>query len=148
MRSRNLLLCHSPLASEFDLQGLTEHGQGSKPCDTVQARLDVEERRRQPSALLIGGPPAIDLVGALANQGIDRFEAVRRLQAPPQRPEHPKPVQRQGLLEPLIETGHRRFVQKLQFVSESEQRGLRLRVGRCLIRRLEHPAPSMTTRRP
>lgn len=141
MRSRNLLFGQSLLCTEFDLKGLTEYGQGSKPCDAVQAWLDVEECRSQPPPFLIGGAPAIDLVGPLANQGIDRFETVGRLQTPPQRPEHPQPMQRQGLLQPLVETAHRRFVQPREFLPQPEQGSLRQGIGRLLIRGLEPPTP-------
>ncbi|MCZ7624750.1 MAG: hypothetical protein M5R38_01900 [Candidatus Methylomirabilis sp.] len=56
MRSPNLLFGQSCLCTEFDLQRLTEYGQRSKSRDAVQARLDVEERRRSRRCGVPGRP--------------------------------------------------------------------------------------------
>lgn len=111
------------------------------PLDPPEARLDIEERRGQPAVLPVRGAPPRDPIGPVAHLGQDGFEAVGGLEAPAHRPEHPQPVQGEGLLAPLVETLHRRLVQEAELGPQLEQRGLRLGIARPLVGRLELPAP-------
>ena len=70
----------------------------------------------------------IDFVGDLAELGVDRFQGVRRLQADPQCLEESQSMQRERLLEALVQTGHRRGIEYAQLFAPGPKRGLRLLV--------------------
>ena len=120
--------CHLP--PELRLQRLVEERQGLEALDPAQPRLDVEERGGQPAVFLLRGAPVRDLPGPLADERVDGFEAVRGLQADPQGPKDPEPVQRERLLEPLVEALHGRCIHEAQFLAHPEERRLRLGVAR------------------
>ena len=62
-----------------------------------QAWFDVDERRRQPALPLARVLPMIDLRAPFLDEGIDRFQAIRRLERTAQDPVHAESM-REGLL--------------------------------------------------
>ena len=62
-----------------------------------QAWFDVDERRRQPALPLARVLPMIDLRAPFLDEGIDRFQAIRRLERTAQDPVHAESMQREGL---------------------------------------------------
>ena len=82
------------LASQFGVERSPQERQRPEPFDPTQSRLDVQEGRGEPALFLIRGAPAINLIGALPQEGIDRFEAVGRLQAHAEPGEQSQAVQR------------------------------------------------------
>ena len=109
--------------------------------DPPQARFDVQQRRGHPPLLLVTGPPAIDLVGPLADLGHDRLQTVGGLQAAAQGLEQSQPVQGQGLLEPLVQARDRGGVDEAELLPEPVEGRLRLGVARLLVGCLELPPP-------
>ena len=88
---------------DLSLKCLAQEGQVPVALDPVQARLDAEQRTGDPAVFLFGGSPPIDLVGVGPDLRQERLNAVGRLQADAQGAEQPQPVQRERLLEPLVE---------------------------------------------
>jgi len=133
MLLRSLSCWFTGMATDRALQGGSEERQGPEAPNPTEARLDVEERGREPALLLVRGAPVRDLVRPVADQGVDGFEAVGGLQADPQGPEDPEPVQGEGFLESLLQTLHGRFVYEPQFLAEPEERCLGLGVARVRV---------------
>ena len=61
---------------------------------------------------------------------IEILYAVGRLKAPAKLFEYAKLVKRQGFLQPLIQTGNRRLVDELEFLTDRQQLSLCLGIGR------------------
>lgn len=72
--------------------------------------------------LLVGRAPVIDLVGDLAELGIERFQAVGGLQADPKRLEETQTMQCERFLEAFVQTGHRRGIEQPQLFAQGEER--------------------------
>lgn len=141
MRLCSLGIRSRSLPSDHGLQSAPKGGQRAEPLDAPQAGFDVLQGGSQPPLLLLGGPPAIDLGGPLLNQGIQRFEAVRRLQTHAQLQEDAQAVEGERFLQPFVQALHRGLVHEPEILPHPEEGGLRLGVGRLLVRRLELPAP-------
>ena len=75
-----------------------------------QAWFDVDERRRQPALPLTRVLPMIDLRAPFLDEGIDRFQAIRRFQRTAQDPIHAEPMQREGLLQAFLKARSGRLV--------------------------------------
>jgi len=75
--------------------------------DPPQSRFDGQQRAGDPAVLLVRRAPPVDLVGDLAELGIDRFQTVGGLEADPERVEEPQPMQRERVLEAFVQTGAR-----------------------------------------
>ena len=95
-----------------------------------QARLDVQERGREPAVALARVLPVVDLRTAFLNERIDRLQTVRRLQRPPQHVVHPEPVQRQGLVQAFRQTAGRRLIAFLELAMQLPEH----RRGLCVLR--------------
>jgi len=87
-------------SAALPLKRFTQLGQGSVAAHTAESGLDVQQRRRQPSLLLIARPPAVDFPRALLNQAEHGLQHVRRGQRLPQRRSDVEAMQGEGLLEP------------------------------------------------
>jgi len=127
----------SHLAIEFRLQRVAQERQRPEPFDPAQSRLDVQEGRGEPTLFLIRGTPPVDFINALPEERVERLQTVGGLQAHAEPGEQAQAVQRQGLLEPLVETRDRRLVDKPEFLPDSEECGLRLGVARPFVGGLE-----------
>ena len=56
------------LAGEFRLEGDAQARQVAMAADLLQSRFDLQQGRRQPAVLLLRVPPAVHLVGAVADE--------------------------------------------------------------------------------
>lgn len=65
---------------------------------------------------MVRGAPAIDLGDALLHERIERLEAVRSLQADPERREDPEAVEGQGLPQSLEEALEGRLLQEVELL--------------------------------
>ena len=79
----------------------------SVPEQPPEPRLDLQERSGEPSVLLARGLPVVHASAALLGQGVHGLEHVGGLERPADQGEDSQPVEGEGLLEPLIETGCR-----------------------------------------
>src|SRR5574337_1876588 len=109
MRLRNVRFSQFHLASQFGVERSPQQRQRPEPFDPAQSRLNVQEGRGEPALFLIRGAPAIDFISALPEERIERLEAVGGLQAYAELGEQSQAVQRERLLEPLVETLNRRL---------------------------------------
>jgi len=141
MDLRSSMLSSALLSRDLRLKCSAEKRKRAIPSDPSQPGFDIEEGRGQPAVLLVGRPPGGDLGGPVPDEGVDGFQAVRGLQADPQGPEDAQAVQREGLLEALVETLDGRLVQEAQLLAAAEERRLGLGVARPLVGVLELPAP-------
>src|SRR3990172_9735471 len=103
MRLRSLGRRSRYLPSKLGLQGAPKEPHRPDPLDAPQAGLDVEQGGGQPSLLLVGGAPAIDSGRPLSDQGVQGFEAVRRLQTDAELREDAEAMEGERLLQPLVE---------------------------------------------
>ena len=83
-----------------------------------QAWFDVDERRRQPALPLARVLPMIDLRAPFLDEGIDRFQAIRRLERTAQDPVHAESMQREGLLQAFLQARSGRLVSLLELSME------------------------------
>ena len=67
-----------------------------------QTRFDVDECSRQPALPLTRVLSMIDLRAPFLDKGIDRFQAIRRLERSAQNPVHAEAMQREGLLQAFL----------------------------------------------
>ena len=88
----------------------------------------------------MGVRPAIHLGTPLFHQGIDGFQAIRRLEGQAYDGKYPQPMQSQRLLQAFRQAPGRRLVSGFQVPLQAVQRGLGFRIRRALIRPLE-PSP-------
>jgi len=121
--------------SVTDSRGISHLKLGQIPVafDPPQARLDEEQRTGHPALFLIRRAPVIHLVGELAELGIQGFQTIGGLETDPQHGEYAQPMQRERLLESLVQAVGRREVVRAQFLSEPPQRRAGFRVRRSLI---------------
>lgn len=90
MRLRSLRSSQCHFTSQFGVEGGPQERQRPEPFDPTQPRLDVQEDGGEPALCLVRGTLAIDVIGALPHEGIDRFEAVGGLQAHREGSEYPR----------------------------------------------------------
>ena len=89
--------------------------------DPPQARLNEYQRAGDPPLFLVGRPPVIHLVRQLPELGVERFQTVRGLEADAQGGEHAEAMQRQRLLESLVQAGHGGEIHRSQCLPQPEQ---------------------------
>lgn len=92
-------------SADLGLERRAEQRQMAEAIDPPQPRFNGQQRARDPTLLLVRRAPVVDLVGDLAELGIERFQAVRGLQTDAQGLEETQLVQRERVLEPFIQTG-------------------------------------------
>ena len=108
--------------------------------DPPQARLDEDQRTGHPALFLVRRAPVIHLVGELAELGIQGFQTIGGLETDPQHGEYAQPMERECLLESLVQAVGSREVARAQFLSEPPQRRTGFRLRRSLIGLLK-PSP-------
>ncbi len=106
-----------------------------------QARFDVDERRRQPALPLTRVLPMIDLRTPFLDKGIDRFQAIRRLERTAQDPVHAEPMQREGLFQAFLKARSPRLVSLLELSMELSERRPSFVVLRALVGPLQPASP-------
>ena len=106
-----------------------------------QAWFDVDERRRQPALPLARVLPMIDLRAPFLDEGIDRFQAIRRLERTAQDPVHAESMQREGLLQAFLKARSGRLVSLLELSMELFEGRPGFVVLRALVRTLKPLAP-------
>ena len=102
-----------------------------------QAWFDVDERRRQPALPLARVLPMIDLRAPFLDEGIDRFQAIRRLERTAQDPVHAESMQREGLLQAFLKARSGRLVSLLELSMELFEGRPGFVVLRALVRTLK-----------
>ena len=102
----NFLRLPRPLG--LSLQGRAQQRQVTVAVDPPQARRDEAARTGHPAVVLVCRAPVIDLVGQLAELGVERFQALGGLQADLQNRKAPQAMKRQRLLEAFLQTGDSR----------------------------------------
>ena len=130
------------LALDLRPQCHLELGQMPVVFDPPQARLDEDQRTGHPALFLVRRAPVIHVVGELAELGIQGFQAIGGLETDPQHGEYAQPMERERLLESLVQAVGRREVARAQFLSEPPQRRAGFRVRRSLIGLLK-PSPQV-----
>ena len=108
-----------------------------------QAWFDVDECRRQPALPLTRVLPMIDLRAPFLDEGIDRFQAIRRLERTAQDPVHAESMQREGLLQAFLKARSGRLVSLLELSMELFEGRPGFVVLRALVRTLK---PLVATR--
>ena len=85
MALRNLGVLPVLGSADLGLERRAEPRQVAVAFDPPQARFDGQQRAGDPAVFLVRRAPVIDLVGDLAELGIERFQTVGGLQADPER---------------------------------------------------------------
>src|SRR3989338_3814017 len=126
-RNTDSLLVLGP--SDLSMKSGPEPRQMAVAFDPPQSRFDDQQRAGDPALFLVRRAPPVDLVGDLAELGIERFQTVRGLQTDAQGLKEAQPMQRERVLEPFIQTGCCRGVEPPQLFAQGQERPLRLLIG-------------------
>ncbi|THI85059.1 MAG: hypothetical protein CAF41_012505 [Nitrospira sp. CG24A] len=104
MRSDNAGIGHV-IMLDFPLQRRVELGQMPVAFDPPQAGFDARITLATQRVFLFRRAPAIHLVGQLPVLGVERLQAIGRLETEAQGAEGTQPMQRQGFLQAFLYTG-------------------------------------------
>ncbi len=103
---RSMRILRGLCAVDLGLERRVERRQVGVAFDPSQSRFDGQQRAGDPALFLVRRAPPVDLVGDLAELGIERCQTVRGLQTDPERLKEPQPMQRERVLEAFFRTGH------------------------------------------